>query len=141
MSEDSQKATVRRYFDEVLCNHNISVIDEITHDDLVFRNPIAVAQSRDGYKRLLVEEFQGFPDNKISVDYVLAAEDRVVCRITFRATFHGSYFHRPPTGRRFVLPMFIAFTFGSERIRDIEMLWDMRTLSEQIGSTLREKRL
>ena len=141
MPETRNRAAVERYFTELLNGHEIDMADEILHLDVIFRNPITVAQGRDAYKRFLKEDFVAFPDNKFGMDYVLAEDHHVVCRATYRATFQAPYFRLPPTHRRFVLPIFVGFIFDTTAITDIEMSWDMRSMSEQIGSVLREKRL
>ncbi len=88
MSEES-KALVRRYYAEVLNGRNLGAVGDYFADERLV----------DGVKRGCFDYFQAFPDLHLSVDELIADEDKVFCRSTMTGTHDGEYKGIPATGR------------------------------------------
>lgn len=98
MSAEDNKALARRFVDAVN-NKDLSVFDEIIAEDYIQHNP-QVAQGREGVKQFFTYFFSAFPDLQLTVEDILADEDRVVTRWTMRGTHQGEFFGIPATGRQ-----------------------------------------
>jgi predicted ester cyclase len=88
MSE-SNKAVVRRYYDEVLNGRNLDAVGDYFVDERL------VAGVRNG----CFAYFEAFPDLHCSIDELVAEGDRVFCRSTMTGTHDGEYKGIPATGR------------------------------------------
>ena len=117
------KAVVRRQVDEVLNGGRLDVIDELYAPSLA---PEA---------REWIAPFQtSFPDMRMEIVDLIAAEDQVVGRFTCSGTHLGEWLGHPPTGRRFeAIDEVSIFRFREGRIVDVWSLEDNLTRLEQLG--------
>ena len=88
MSEEN-KELVRRYYADVLNGRNLDAVGEFYGDPRIVER---VQNGCFGY-------FRAFPDLHLSIDDLIAEEDRVFCRSTMTGTHDGEYKGIPPTGR------------------------------------------
>jgi steroid delta-isomerase-like uncharacterized protein len=98
-AQDNQ-ALVRRYFEEVINQGKLAVIDEIVAPDYVghvMGSP--EVKGSEGLKQRLTMLRTAFPDVHIAVDDVVAAGDRVATRTTFHGTHKGEFLGIAPTGK------------------------------------------
>jgi steroid delta-isomerase-like uncharacterized protein len=103
MSTNQNKATVRRFFEEVINEGSLDVADEI----------FAPAFGGQGFGGLGGHSSPGpenakraarvfraaFPDIHFTVNELIAEGDKVVVRVTFRGTHRGEYMGIPATGK------------------------------------------
>ena len=117
------KDVVRRLVDEVLNGGRLDVIDELYAPSLA---PEA---------REWIAPFQtSFPDMRMEIVDLIAAEDQVVGRFTCSGTHLGEWLGHAPTGRRFeAIDEVSIFRFREGRIVDVWSLEDNLTRLEQLG--------
>jgi steroid delta-isomerase-like uncharacterized protein len=99
MSEQN-KALVRRYYEEVIGQGKVQVIDVITSSDFVDHDRENPTHDRDGAKQFAAMARSAFPDVSAKVEDVIAEGDRVVARATISGTHGGEFMGLPATGRR-----------------------------------------
>ena len=99
MSEQN-KALVRRYYEEVLGQGKLHVIDEIASPDFVDHDRGNETHDRDGAKSFASMAHAAFADVSIEVEDIIAGDDRVVARTTISGTHSGEFMGIPATGRR-----------------------------------------
>ena len=88
MSIEANKALLRRYYQEVLNQGNLSVIDQLFASDLVESFKQAVTMSR-----------AAFPDLQVTIEDQIGESDRVVTRWTAQGTHKGPFLGVPPTNK------------------------------------------
>jgi len=117
------KAVVRRLVDDVLNGGRLDVIDELYAPSLA---PEA---------REWIAPFQtSFPDMRMEIVDLIAAEDQVVGRFTCSGTHLGEWLGHAPTGRRFeAIDEVSIFRFREGRIVGVWSLEDNLTRLEQLG--------
>ena len=99
MSTEENKAAFRRLAEE-FNQGNLAVIDEICTPDFVYHDPAnPTVHSRQDYKQWLTQFRTAFPDAHISLEDMLAEEDKVAYRYTIRGTHSGSWRGAAPTGK------------------------------------------
>jgi predicted ester cyclase len=87
MSTDDNKAIVRRYFEEVLDNRHLDVLDEIVAIDCIIHRPEAPEPIRglESFKHALEGILQFYSEFTTTTHDLIAEEDRVACRLSHRA--------------------------------------------------------
>lgn len=101
MSTRENKALLRRYVEQVWDNQNPAALDEFLSPAYVrHRSRGAEPLSRDGQKRLLTKFRAAFPDIRLTVEEVIAEDDRIAFRSTIRGTHQGEFLGIPATGKR-----------------------------------------
>ncbi len=99
-TEDDNKATVRRYLEEVWNHRNLGIIDELAAPNYArYLSGQTAPLDREGAKQRIASFHQALPDLHLTIDDLLAEGDRVVFRITFTGTQQGHFMGMAPTGR------------------------------------------
>jgi predicted SnoaL-like aldol condensation-catalyzing enzyme len=78
MSTATNKAIVRRFYEEVFNQRNVDAIDELVHSEFLNHDPTPVA-SRDpeSMKQFIKTLTQAFPDYHHAIEDLIAEGDRV----------------------------------------------------------------
>jgi steroid delta-isomerase-like uncharacterized protein len=136
VSEESNKALVRRFYDEVWAKGNLDVADDLFADDYV-RHDLRAAEAEpgpEGQKRIAAAFRAAFPDLTWEIDLLLADGDFVVGRWTAAGTHLGAWAGAEPTGRSMRFSAINVFRFSDGKVVE---LWNHRDdlgLMEQLGA-------
>ena len=102
MTTEDNKTIVRRFFDEVVSNGNLRVVDELCSPDYrvhaTLSGPDAI--DLDQMKELVRSFRSSFPDARITIEDIVAEGDLVAARLMEQGTHAGEFKGIPPTGRR-----------------------------------------
>jgi steroid delta-isomerase-like uncharacterized protein len=101
MSTEANKTLVRRLFEEVVVSGKLDSLEELIHEDYVdYTQPPGWPTDRAGLGQLVLYFHSAFPDIHVTIHEIIAEEDLVAERQTFRAFHRGEFFGIPATGRR-----------------------------------------
>jgi steroid delta-isomerase-like uncharacterized protein len=114
-TEEENKATFRRYLEEVWNQGNLELVDEI-FDRYVSHQPDGSTLERgpEDVKRFVGEFLTAFPDYHISIEEQIAEGDKVVNRVTIRGTHLREFRGMAPTGEEMEIPGMTVFRFSDE---------------------------
>ncbi|HEX5912008.1 MAG TPA: ester cyclase, partial [Rubrobacter sp.] len=114
-TEEENKATFRRYIEEVWNQGRLELADEI-FDRYLSHQPDGQILERgpEDVKRFVGEFRSAFPDFHISINDQIAEGDKVVSRGTIRGTHQGEFRGMAPTGEEIEERGFSVFRFSSE---------------------------
>ncbi|MEU0388979.1 ester cyclase [Streptomyces chartreusis] len=99
MSAETNKALVRRFFEEVLNGRRMEVVDELAAVDYQEHDPLpGQREGREGLQDRVTMLVEGLAPT-FTIDDLIAEGDRVVVRWTNSATHSGTFLGIPPTGR------------------------------------------
>jgi steroid delta-isomerase-like uncharacterized protein len=129
MPTEANKATIRRYYDEVLNGGNIRLLREIAVPDYDEHDPLP--GQTDGLEGLQqrVEMLRTAFRPHFTLEDMIAEQDKVVVRWTNRGTHLGEFMGIPPTGRTFTIA-----GIDIHRLRDGKMAehWHVVDLFSQL---------
>ncbi|MBE9171137.1 ester cyclase [Pleurocapsales cyanobacterium LEGE 06147] len=102
VSTEENEALVGRYFNEILSEGKLNVIDEIIADNFVLRIPTLHEpfRGREGMKQFVRGLRSAFPDIKFTVERQIAEKDKVASRFTSVSTHQREFQGIPPTGKQ-----------------------------------------
>jgi serine phosphatase RsbU (regulator of sigma subunit) len=114
-TEEENKATFRRYIEEVWNRTNLEVVDEI-FDRYLSHQPDGPTLQRgpEDVKRFVSEFRQAFPDFRISIDDQIAEGDKVMVHATILGTHQSEFRGMAPTGKHIEERGFSVFRFSEE---------------------------
>ena len=121
--EETNKAVVRRYIEEVINQHKVELIDELFAPEMR-------AQVR--------EHFSGsdpFPDGREEIKDLVAEGNTVMVRWNFKGTHLGTYLDIPATGRAIEMIGFAVYYPENGQIVDDLMLTSNFGALRQMGVT------
>jgi len=101
MSASDNVALINRFYDEGWNANNLDVYDELVTEDFLDHQAIpGMEAGRAGFRFLNVMFRAAFPDVWVTVDGIVAEDDKVSCRWTSTGTHEGELFGIPPTGKK-----------------------------------------
>jgi predicted ester cyclase len=135
MSAEENKALVRRWFAET-DNGNLAIIDELLPPEYLDHNPPipGLPRGREGVRQANLLLRAAFPDVVHVVHDQLAEGDRVMTRVTTRATFLGEFLGYPPTGNVVEIAGISVHRIAGGRLVEHWAQADMTGFMEQLGA-------
>lgn len=138
MSTESNKALIRRFYDEVWNKGNVDFVYEVFADEYVRHDlrPGNPSGGPAGQKQVAADFRAAFPDVEQEIDFLVAEDDMVVARWTMQGTNTGQWGKEPPTGK-FVKMMGVnIFRFANGKVVEIWNHRDDLGMREQLGAPI-----
>jgi steroid delta-isomerase-like uncharacterized protein len=134
MSTEENKALARRAWEVVFNQRNLDALSEFYAPDAVWHQPDQDLEGLEEVKQWLARPFMAFPDLNVSVEDVIAEDDKVVIRYTSRGTHQGETAGLgPPTGRQIELEGLAMQRFEGGKIVEFWDRFDTLSLLQQLG--------
>jgi steroid delta-isomerase-like uncharacterized protein len=134
MSAEQNKAVVLRYYDEVLNQGHISVLDEIAAADYVENDPFpGQGNGRDDLKARVSTLLTAFSPCTFTIEDTVAEDDRVVVRWRSSGTHSGEFLGIPPTDRGYTIAGVDIHRVADNRMAEHWHVVDQLTQLQQLG--------
>ena len=133
MSTEDNKALVRRFYEQVINQKNLTLVDELCTTTHVYHNPPTTLHGREEFKQLLSLYTTAFPDARLSVEDQLAEGDQVVIRYTFRGTHQADLMGIPPTGKQVTVTGMIITRIVNGTSEEGWLNFDALGMLQQLG--------
>ena len=133
-STEANKATNRRFYEEVINQKRLAVVDEVAGANYVsYSFPPGLPPGREGLKAFISAFHTAFPDGHLSVDHMIASGDTVATRLTFRGTHTGDFIGIPPTGKKVTVPALDMARYADGKLVEHWGGPDQMSLMQQLG--------
>ncbi|HKJ39155.1 MAG TPA: ester cyclase [Anaerolineales bacterium] len=137
MSAEENKALLRRYIEDVWDEQNPDAIDNYLLPNYKrHRSPTTAPLSREEQKQLLVQFQTVFSDIQITVEDVVAEDDRIAFRSTMRATHQGDFLGIPPTGKQITVGLVDLIRIENGKFVEQWGGPDLLDLTQQLGAEI-----
>ena len=104
MESTDNKRIVARIYDELINQERAEVIDEIFAQNVIVHDPLSgTSHGIDAFKGMMAFFNSAFPGHRVTVEGVIAENDRVSVLHTHTAPNTGSFMGMPPTGKTVVV--------------------------------------
>ena len=100
MSAEDNKATARRWYEEVFNAGNLDLIHELFAPNFVDHDPVNPLPGLEGVRQVVGMYRGAFPDLHITVEDWVAEADKVVIRFRAQGTHKGPLMGIPPTEKQ-----------------------------------------
>ena len=124
MSIAQQKATVRRYFEEVLDKRKVDILDELVTVDCIIHRPEAAEPivGLEAFRQALRRILEVYSEFATTIYDLIAEDDRVACRLSHRAVNRGEWASRlgrhAVAGKTVTWPAIAIFRFRGGKIAE-----------------------
>jgi predicted ester cyclase len=96
---DANIAVIRRFYEELWNRGDLAVAQEILEPEIRFRGSFGTTiEGLPAFMRYVEQTRAAFPDWHNRIDELIAAEEKVVARLTWTGTHQGEFFGIAPTG-------------------------------------------
>jgi steroid delta-isomerase-like uncharacterized protein len=137
MSTEDNKATVRRYFEEVLNQGNLALVAELNAPNWVYHDPDAPdVRTIEDYTRWFTQIRSAYPDFHVTIEDLVAEGDQVAMRWTFRGTHTGDLvapMPLPATGKQVTVTGITIVRVASGKGVEVWSQGDTMGFLQQLG--------
>jgi steroid delta-isomerase-like uncharacterized protein len=131
---ETNVGVVRRFIDEVFLHGRFDAVDELVTDDFTPHTWGSMPPGRAGLKQAIERVSQGLSDAHMTVDDVVAQDDKVAVRLTSSATQTGPFMGLPPSGKRYEIGEIHWFRLRDGRICEHWHQADFLGMLRQLGA-------
>ena len=133
MSTETNKAIVRRYYEEVHNQGKLDVLKEIAVEDYVEHNPFpGQGQGLSGFQQR-VEMLQSAFTMNFTIEDMIAEGDKVVVRWTNHNVHQGPFMGIPATGKSVIVSGIDIHLLRNGKLAEHWDVVDMLSLLQQLG--------
>jgi steroid delta-isomerase-like uncharacterized protein len=132
---DANAAIARRFYAEAWSKGDLAAVPEIIAVDHVYHdaNLRGVKGGPDGVAQVVTDLRRAFPDLTVSVDDLVATQDRVLVRFTARGTHLGPILGANGHGEEVTVTGTAVYRMADRQIAETWVTWDVFGLAEQLG--------
>ena len=134
MSAEDNKATNHRFYEEVINQKHLAVVDEVAGANYVSHSfPPGLPPGREGLKAFVGAFHAAFADGHILIHQMVAEGDTVATRLTFQGTHTGDFMGIPPTGKQVAVPAMDMARYADGKLVEHWGGPDQMSLMQQLG--------
>ncbi len=137
MSAEENKAMVHRVMETYSKGQEASMalLEELYAPDYIYHGPGAFGDADlAATKQMLHAFFTAFPEQRVTVEDLIAEGDKVVSRYTFRATHRGEFMGIPATGKAVTVSGIMISRFADGKWVEDWDSPDALSLMQQLGA-------
>ena len=127
------KSVIRRWI-EAFNRRDLEAGAQLMDANYVRHLPGLESRGAEGFKQVATAFLTGFPDSKLTIEDLIAEDDRVVVRFTVRGTHLGDFAGIPPTNRQIVLPVIMVNQISHGKMSESWEVVDQLGLFQALGS-------
>jgi steroid delta-isomerase-like uncharacterized protein len=102
MSTEENKASYRRFMEEMVNNKQLNRVEECIAADMVEHTP-GLSSGATGLRQDFEGFFSAFPDMQVTIDDLVAEGDKVAARYSWTGTHQGVFNDIPATGKQVIV--------------------------------------
>ena len=136
MAAVENKATARRFIEELFNQGNLEIADELLSPNYIDHDPAMLEDVRgpEGMKQYAAMYRSAFPDIHIVIEDQVAEGDKVVTRWIGTGTHQGDLMGIAPTGNRVTVTGIAIDRFSGGKIEETWENYDALGMLQQIGA-------
>lgn len=134
MSVDENRAAFLRFNHEAVTNCELDLVDELVDPEIVHHSAFPGQRpGLDGIKESIRTIHLALSDYSVTVNDIVAEDDKVAGRCTINGTHLGELLGMAPTGKSFSMEEMMIVRFRNGRIIELWSIQDMVSLRQQLG--------
>lgn len=133
MSAETNKAIVRRCFEQIMNNKRYDLIDEFFVETVELHGVGPGISGRTAAVEMYTTLFAAFPDWHLAIDDIFAEEDKVAVRYTATGTNQDSFQGIPATGKLYTQKAIVIYHLTNGKIVEGWVQTDMLSMMQQLG--------
>jgi steroid delta-isomerase-like uncharacterized protein len=139
MSLETNKAVVRRYFEEARSTGDLAVVDQIYADEYVVQTAAGTRRVTPARQKKAITIWRrAFPDYRDDIVGMVAEGDQVAVQVVFSGTHTGLFEYEgmgpwTPTGRAVRVSEYFVYRLVDGKIGEQSAVWDRLAFVQQLG--------
>jgi steroid delta-isomerase-like uncharacterized protein len=134
MSLEESKAIERQIMSE-MNKGNFAIIDKLFADSFIYHGPFGTELTgKEDFKKFAADFIAAFPDFHMTIEDMIAEDDKVVSRLKIEGTHKGEFAGIPPTGKKVAVAATLIAQFENGKEVESWDCWDTASLLQQLGA-------
>lgn len=133
MTAETNKAIVRRYFEQIMNNKRYDLADEFFVESVELHGVGPGISGRTAAVEMYTTLFAAFPDWHLVIDDIFAEGEKVVVRYTATCTNKGDFQGIPATGKPYTQKAIVIYHLANGKIAEGWVQTDMLSMMQQLG--------
>jgi steroid delta-isomerase-like uncharacterized protein len=135
MSElEQNKAVARRFIEDIFVRGSAEAVDVLLAEDFQPHTWGQMPAGREGLKEAIQRVRQGLADVAMTIDDMIAEDDRVAVRLTSRARQVGEFMGMPPSGKEYEIGEIHIFRLRDGKVVEHWHQADLLGMMRQLGA-------
>ncbi len=131
---EANRKLIERYYNALWNRWDFDLVDQLISPSIMFHGSVGVTvEGLDGFRNYMRLIRSAFPDFHNTVEELVAEDDRVAARLTYRGTHRGTIFGVAPTGQAIAYEGLALFRIAGGKIVEGYVLGNMVHLLGQLG--------
>lgn len=142
MTAFENKARILRYWEEVWNQRRLGLVEEFTapeYRDHTLHRASGVRPGAGGHLQSIVDRLTAFPDLEVSIEELIAEDDLVMVRTTWRGTHQGPFWEIPATGKPITYASIVIFRLAFGQLVERWESLDRLDVLQQLGAALHQE--
>lgn len=136
MSEENNKAVVRRFFELGPSRGDLKAADDLLAQNFIMHTPLPAAPGIQGMNDVVIACREAFEHLDVTVEDMVAEGDKVTARFTARGIHKGAFMGLPPTRKPITMTGIEIFRIEDGRIAELWGEANLLGLMQQLGVIL-----
>ena len=135
MTVEENKALLKRFYDEVINENNVDMIEDFVDSEIVDHNPSVMEQAEglEGTLQAIAHIRQGFPDINFEIRDIIGEDDKLAVVLRITGTHQGEFWGIESTNKKIDTTIIDFFRFEDGKIAERWGLFDIYELMKQLG--------
>lgn len=127
------KAQVRKFYEVLWGDHNKEAIPSILHENVSFRGSLGQEKrGHDGFSEYVGMVHNALEGYKCIIEDLVEESEKVFAKMSFTGIHRNEFMGYSPSHKRLTWKGCALFTFEGERIFDVWVLGDLKSLEDQL---------
>ena len=134
MATTQNQMLIEQLFNEVMNDRKFSLLDQIIDPAFVNHGIPDAKQGPSGFKQVIEQFLDGFPDMKIQIEQIVSEKDLVATRGYWTGTNSGSFMGMPSSGKKVRIDYIDFWKIKNGKCVENWVQMDMMSLMQQVGA-------
>jgi len=134
MATTQNQMLIEQLFNEVMNDRKFSLLDQIIDPAFVNHGIPDAKQRPSGFKQVIEQFLDGFPDMKIQIEQIVSEKDLVATRGYWTGTNSGSFMGMPSSGKKVRIDYIDFWKIKNGKCVENWVQMDMMSLMQQVGA-------
>ncbi len=137
--EEQNKDVIQRYWYGKWNERRPEILDELQMPDVQYHSSSMQLNGVEEYKQAYGMFLSAFHDTKITIEDMIAEDDKVITQVTMHGVHRGEFEDIPPTGKSISISGFTLYRLVDGKIAEEWESLDELGMMTQLGMELRPK--
>ena len=133
MSEEENKALVRRFNHAIYKQRDLSIIDQVVSSNFMYHHASGRDLPKEAYTQTMTGSLNAFSNSQLDIEDLFTEGNKVACLFTIKGIHSGEFQGIPPTGNKITQQIMEIYRIDDNKIAEIWSKYNTLNQMQQLG--------